>query len=157
MLNLFKKKETVVKPVAPYIPPEQPEYEDYLELLIDVNKSAYILGKQTKDEYLAMRSALGDILDRAEARRCADDTSELEDMIKRINEQAKRDGYLELNEKGVPVMCFGENYRKIRDLKMSGWNNNLNLEFCWPPATFDFSKEEIAIASDSSPQEKQPL
>ena len=78
MLNLFKKKETVVKPVAPYIPPEQPEYEDYLELLIDVNKSAYILGKQTKDEYLAMRSALGDILDRAEAHRCTEEEEEAE-------------------------------------------------------------------------------
>lgn len=140
MLNLFKKKEpVVVKPAIDYIPPEQPEYEDYLELLIDVNKSAYILGKQTKAEYTAMKSALGDILDRAEARRCADDNSEIEDMIKRINEQANRDGYLELNEKGVPVMCLGENYRKIRDLGMSGWNNNLNLDFCWPPDTIDFN------------------
>lgn len=78
MLNLFKKKETVVKPVAPYIPPEQPEYEDYLELLIDVNKSAYILGKQTKAEYTAMKSALGDILDRAEAHRCAEEMEEAE-------------------------------------------------------------------------------
>ena len=157
MLNLFKKKEpVVVKPAVDYIPPEQPEYEDYLELLIDVNKSAYILGKQTKAEYTAMKSALGDILDRAEARRCADGTSEL-DMTKLLNEQANRDGYLQLNENGVPVACLGENYRKIRDLGMSGWNDNLNLEFCWPPATPDFSREEITIKSDSSPQEKQPL